>query len=72
MASTLPAIMLSTVGSNLALSELSIDGVGTRGVRHSAISDICPALIYNCGAAGWRRPMSGVRYDHDACFPIYL
>src|SRR5216683_2276092 len=45
MASTLPAIMLSTVGSNLAPSELAIDGVGTRGVRYSAISDIYPTLI---------------------------
>jgi len=45
MASALPAIMLSTVGSNLAPSELSIDGVGTRGVRYSAIPDIYPTLI---------------------------
>jgi hypothetical protein len=40
MASTLPAIMLSTVGSNRELSELSIDGVGTSGVRHGVFSDI--------------------------------
>jgi hypothetical protein len=40
MASTLPAIMLSTVGSNRELGEFSIDGVGTSGVRHGVFSDI--------------------------------
>jgi len=40
IASTLPAIMLSTVGSNRELSEFSIDGVRTSGVRHGVFSDM--------------------------------
>jgi hypothetical protein len=40
MASTLPAIMLSTVGSNRELSEFSMDGAGTPGVRHGVFSDM--------------------------------
>src|SRR5260370_39466392 len=48
MASALPAITLSTVGSNFVLSELSTDGVETPGVRRSAGADMCPTVI--CGA----------------------
>jgi hypothetical protein len=40
MASTLPAITLSTVGSNFAFSELSTNGVRNRDVRRSTIADM--------------------------------
>jgi hypothetical protein len=48
MASTLPAITLSTLGSNFALSEFSTDGVRNRGVPRSAVSDMCQTVL--CGA----------------------
>ena len=69
MASTLPAILLRTVGSSCALSELSTNAARNRGIRRSTTSNMCQTVL--CGAthlprsAAWRtarscRPSSGI------------